>query len=58
MLKNWLNKAMPKIENTADDNLVPPNIVALHSGLKDRIRAILTSERTLSEKFEELSKIV
>ncbi len=58
LFKNWLNKAMPKIENTADDNLIPPNIVALHSGLKEKIRGILRSEATLSEKFTELNKLV
>lgn len=56
--RNWLNTAMPVMTNTADDSLVPPNIIALYKGKELAIRNIINSSDSTDVKLGKISTLV
>jgi POT family proton-dependent oligopeptide transporter len=54
----WLNTAMPVVTNTADDSLVPPDIVSLHKNKEAAIRNIIQSTEPNDTKLDKISTLV
>lgn len=57
--KSWLEKAMPKeIDNTADDNLIPPNITRLYDNLKCSLQSILHLKESDEIKITRIRSLI